>query len=105
MPDLQKLSESLDQQRYAVIGISIDDDSNLIKEFLIQHKIEFTTYQDKESQLTGKLLNIKALPETFIISADGLIIKRLLGERPWDTGSLHQLMKSSLRTDQAQEYQ
>ena len=96
MPGLQELSTTLDQQQYTVIGISVDDDINLIKEFLLQHKIKFSNFQDKDSQMSEKLLSIKALPVTFIVSAEGLIINRITGEQHWDVNFFNSIEQGTL---------
>ncbi|RLA08298.1 MAG: hypothetical protein DRQ59_13985 [Gammaproteobacteria bacterium] len=84
MPHLQKLSEALDQDKFAVIGISVDDDANLVKEFLLQYKIRFINFQDENLEIASRLLGIQAFPETFIVAPSGVIIKRISGEQIWD---------------------
>ncbi len=88
MPHLQKLSEALDQDKFAVIGISVDEDTNLVKEFLLGYKIRFTNFQDKNLEIATRLLGIQAFPETFIVAPSGVIIKRISGEQIWDENFL-----------------
>ena len=88
MPHLQKLSEALDQDKFAVIGISVDDDANLVKEFLLQYKIRFANFQDENLEIATRLLGIQAFPETFIVAPSGVIIKRISGEQIWDENFL-----------------
>jgi len=95
MPDLQKLSIALDQSQFAVIGISVDDDTNLVKEFLLRHKIRFTNFQDEKQKIASQLLNIQAFPETFIVSPTGTIIKRVTGERIWDENMFKNLLRNA----------
>lgn len=79
MPALQNLSASLDAKRYAVIGVSVDSDINLVKEFLIQHKILYPNFLDKSQYIASSLLEIEAYPETIIVSPEGSILKRISG--------------------------
>ena len=58
MPDLQRLTGSLDPERYAVIGVSVDDDINLVREFMLQHQIRFPIFLDMDLQLAAELLGI-----------------------------------------------
>ena len=99
MPDLQKLSETLDQSQFAVIGISVDDDSNLVKEFLLQYKIRFTNFQDENLKVASQLLGIQAFPETFIVSPTGIIIVRITGEQLWDKNFFNDLIDSAYQAD------
>jgi thiol-disulfide isomerase/thioredoxin len=99
MPDLQKLSEALDQSQFAVIGISVDDDTNLVKEFLLHHKIRFINFQDEKLKTASRLLDIQVFPETFIVSPTGTIIKRITGEQAWDEKLFKKLLE---KTDQVE---
>ena len=99
MPDLQKLSETLDQSQFAVIGISVDTDTNLVKEFLIQHRIRFANYQDDNFQIATQLLGIEAFPETFVVSPTGTILKRISGEQFWDENFFKSLLGSTLQLE------
>jgi thiol-disulfide isomerase/thioredoxin len=99
MPDLQKLSETLDQSQFAVIGISVDDDSNLVKEFLLQYQIRFTNFQDENLKVASQLLGIQAFPETFIVSPTGIIIVRITGEQLWDKNFFNDLIDSAYQAD------
>ena len=95
MPDLQKLSDALDQSQFAVIGISVDDDINLIKEFLLRHEIRFINFQDEKLKIASQLLNIQVFPETFIVSPTGTIIKRVTGEQIWDENMFKNLLDNA----------
>jgi thiol-disulfide isomerase/thioredoxin len=77
MPVLQQLSDSLDPERFAVIGVSVDEDSNLVREFMLQYKIRFHNFQDDNFQLASDLLGIQSYPQTFIVSPQGVITRRI----------------------------
>ena len=77
MPALQKLSDSLDPERFVVIGISVDKDRNLIREFILQYGIGFPNFQDDKLRLASDLLGIITFPETFIVSPRGVITRRI----------------------------
>ena len=94
MPDLQKLSDSLDAKRFAVIGVSVDEDSNLVREFLLQYKIKFRNFQDEKSQLASGQLGIKTYPETFIVSPSGVITRRISEAISWDENIIEQLLEA-----------
>lgn len=77
MPALQQLSDSLDPERFAVIGISVDQDPNLIREFMLHYDIRFPVFQDDKLQLASELLLIETFPETFVVSPQGVITRRI----------------------------
>jgi len=94
MPELQQLSNHLDKDRFVVIGVSVDEDKNLMGEFLLQQKIKFTNVQDIDQQLSQKLLGINTYPETFIVSPQGIIERRITGEQSWNSETIHLLLES-----------
>jgi len=94
MPVLQKLSDSLDPEGFAVIGISVDEDRNLIREFLLQYEIRFPNYQDDKLRLASELLGIKTFPETFIVSPRGVITRRISEALPLDFSIIEQSIES-----------
>jgi len=95
MPDLQRLTDSLDPERFAIIGISVDDDINLVREFLLQHKIRFPIFQDADLRLAADLLGIETYPDTFIVSPQGTITKRINGIIRWDQNNIERIFESS----------
>ena len=92
MPSLQKLSESINNERVLVIGVSVDEDRNLMQEFLLQQGIGFTNVQDAQKHLADSLLGIRVYPETFIVSPAGKIVRRVAGEREWNSQQVHDLL-------------
>ncbi len=98
MPALQQLSNELDKNKFLVLGISIDEDKNLMQEFLLQHKIYFNNLHDPKQVLATQQLNIQGYPETFIVSPDGIIIKRITGEQNWNSEKKRAMMKSFYQT-------
>ncbi len=79
MPELQRLSERLDPAKYAVIGISVDRDAHLAREFLIAHDIRFHVRHDPDLRLAKTLLGIDAFPVTFVVSPDAIVVERIDG--------------------------
>ncbi|MBC8210543.1 MAG: TlpA family protein disulfide reductase [Gammaproteobacteria bacterium] len=100
MPALQGLDDAMNRQHFRVIGVSVDEDKNLMREFLIQHQIHFDNYHDAERQLAYETLGIRNYPETFIISPEGLIIMRIVGEQPWNSEAVHSLLERIHKGDQ-----
>lgn len=95
MPDLQRLTDSLDPERYAVIGVSVDDDINLVREFMLQHQIQFPIFQDMDLRLAAESLGIETYPETFIVSPQGTITKRIYGIIQWDQNNIESVFESA----------
>lgn len=85
MPSLDRLSRKLDQDRFAVIGLTVDDDRFLAEEFLLKNNISFTNYLDVQRHIVGDILGVTAFPQTFLISPDRRLLVRVKGWQAWDT--------------------
>ncbi len=84
MPALERLSHSLNPDKFAVVGLSVDHDIHLVQEFMQHHDIHFPMFMDKDHAITQKVLGIASYPQTFLITPDGVLVRRVLGEHNWD---------------------
>ena len=83
MPSLQRLSELFPESDLAVMGITVDDDLNLVREFLLQEKIRFTVLAQTQAAPAAARLGIDAYPTTLLVGRDGRIAAVVTGERNW----------------------
>jgi len=67
MPDLQRLSDALAARGIAVIGVNVDADLNLAREFLLRHGVRFDNFADAGMAYSREALGITALPVTFAL--------------------------------------
>jgi len=86
MPSLERLSRQLDSARFAVVGVTVDDQF-LAEEFLRRHGITFPNHIGERDALERRL-GVRAYPETLLIDADGLIAERVVGSREWDAARI-----------------
>lgn len=84
MPSLEALSKRLDARRFAVVGISTDEDAMLAREFLQQNGITFTNFFDRNGRIV-KQFDLEVYPETFLIGPDGTLVQRVPGMRDWNS--------------------
>lgn len=83
MASLEALSRRYGPHRLAVLGISMDADINLAREFVLQYQLTFPNFTERESERARDLLRVRALPETLVVSADGIVVTRVTGARDW----------------------
>jgi peroxiredoxin len=83
MAGLQRLSEALRPHGVAVLGVTVDADPNLAREFVLRHRLRFTNLSDAGMAYSRDALGIKAFPQTFVVDADGRIRARIVGARDW----------------------
>ena len=95
MPALDRLHRKLDPQRFAVIGLSVDAEGDIAQEFLRERGIGFRSYLDADAALARRVLEIRVYPDTFIISPDGVLLRRIVGERDWDRPDLPEILQEA----------
>jgi hypothetical protein len=83
LEDYRGKHEQLDPDKYAVIGVTVDQDPKAVAHFLQEQNIRFRQFADPQMKLAMSELKIRAFPETLIIAADGQLQRRILGARPW----------------------
>ncbi len=84
LPSLQRLSEKLDSERYAVVGLSTDKDPDFVREFLRDVGVSYPNYLDPGRDTAYGILKIESYPQTLLVRPDGSIAQRIVGARAWD---------------------
>jgi thiol-disulfide isomerase/thioredoxin len=84
MPGLELLQQRL-SGKLKIVALSVDDNSDVVKEFILLNKPSFSVLWDKH-KLSPDKFSIEKYPETFLISPEGILTARFSGARNW--GSL-----------------
>lgn len=95
LPGLDRLRGKLDPARFSVIGLSVDAERDIAQEFLRERGIGFKSYLDADATLAQRVLEIRVYPDTFIISPEGVLLKRIVGERDWDRPGLPAILEEA----------
>jgi len=85
MPSLDRLSNRLDNKKFSVVGLSVDTDDHVVREFLIERKVSFPNYIDPAMEVANQVFGIRAFPSTFVFGPDGRLLEVIEGWREWDT--------------------
>lgn len=101
MPDLERLSQSLDPAHFVVIGLSTDRDALLASEFLAQHRITFTNLFDPDGKVSRQL-GLRVYPETFVIGPNRILLRRLTGLHEWNNPAMIDLLEGLHRAHASQ---
>lgn len=83
MPALQRLAERLAAYPVAVIGISVDEDVNLVREFNLSHRLEFSGFIDAGGREAERVLALGVFPQTFVLDPSGRVVARYVGKQEW----------------------
>ena len=88
MPSLQRFARQLGSDRLELIGLSVDMDEHVVREYLIENKIDFPSFLDRNFATVNGVFGIRVFPSTFFLSPDGTLIKVVEGWRDWDAPEL-----------------
>lgn len=97
MASLQVLSDQLDPAHALVVGLAVDDDPHLIREYLRRAPVRFPIVLQAQPQSAARELEVRALPETLLVDAAGRVISRELGARDWTDATLQARWRLPLR--------
>lgn len=97
LPSLQRLQARLGPERYAVLGLSVDTDADIAQEYLLERGITFENFLDVGAREARRLLGIRAYPDTFIISPEGVLLRSVVGDRAWDDPEIAEAIEAAFR--------
>jgi thiol-disulfide isomerase/thioredoxin len=84
MGSLERLARRYGGKQFNIIGISTDDDANAAYTFIMRSGITFDNYLDNKLMLEN-MLGANTIPLTLLIDAQGRVLKKVRGARPWDS--------------------
>lgn len=79
-----------------VVGVSVDDDANLAREFLLAQGVRFANYSDPGGRAAREVLGVQALPQTFVVRRDGTLVARVAGPRDWAGDEARAMLRGAL---------
>ena len=98
MPAIQKLSETVQDEKFQIIMVNTAEDEDTIFEFLAAIDIELNTLMDVDGLVT-EVWKPRGLPTSFLINPKGEIKYQAIGGREWGnfeyTGFIRRLIAAS----------
>ena len=88
MPSLQTFAAQLGADRLELVGLSVDMDEHVVREYLIENKINFPSFLDRDLSEVNGVLGVRVFPSTFFVAPDGRLVKVIEGWRDWDAPEL-----------------
>lgn len=91
LPSLLELQH--EQPSLAVLAVSIDEDSDAYKRFLIRRHVDLITVRDPD-QTAAKLYRTDMWPETYVIDRQGVIRRKFIGAQDWSSPEVRAYLKN-----------
>lgn len=83
MPVMEKLHQKFKNKNFAMVTINLQESVSQVKQFFKDYKLTFTALLDSDGEV-GAHFRINAIPTTFILDREGIIIGKVFGPRKWD---------------------
>ena len=97
MPSLQRLHDGYGARGLRVVAVSIDDPGQEpgIRAFAREYGLTFEILHDASGAIT-KAYQTTGVPETFVVGADGVIRKKVIGAADWSSPANRALVEQLL---------
>jgi peroxiredoxin len=83
MPSMQRAYQKLGEDDIEILAVNVGENSDAIFTFTADYPVEFPLIMDRTSEIT-MAYGVAGIPATFIVSPQGKIIYKAIGERKWD---------------------
>jgi cytochrome c biogenesis protein CcmG, thiol:disulfide interchange protein DsbE len=91
LPSLEQLHH--DDPKVAILAVSIDEDPENYKNFLVRRRVDLTTVRDPD-QTAARLYGTKMWPESYIIDRQGFIRRKFVGPTDWSSPEIRAFLNS-----------
>ncbi len=103
LPHMRDVAKKFQGEPLIVLSVSLDDDENAWKDFVTKNEMTWMQYRD--GGFTGpiaQLFNVRAIPQTFTIDADGVLQDQHIGDAAIE-GKLKKLIARANEVQAAQK--
>ena len=85
MPSIERLHRRLQGTDFRVVAVSVDvGDRKVVADFVREMGLTFEVLQDRSTAIQ-QIYQTTGVPESFVIDRDGVIVKKEIGDRQWDS--------------------
>lgn len=96
MPAMQELYEKLKDRGFRIAAVSIDEGTvNDVKAFATDLGLTFDILHDKSGAIE-RIYQTTGVPESFLIDRNGTIIRKQIGEHPWNSAANQRIVEELL---------
>jgi peroxiredoxin len=81
---MESVYQKLKNKGFEIVAVNLRESKEQVSAFMTQYKLNFPAVLDARGR-TGARYNVRAIPTTYIISRQGIIVARLEGSINWDS--------------------
>ncbi|MBN1150329.1 TlpA family protein disulfide reductase [candidate division WOR-3 bacterium] len=99
IPHLISLQDDYGDEGLVVIGISVDENANVLPAFITSNKIDYITLHTTNNDFISMVLSPGggAIPQTYVLDSTGKIVKSFVGFSPSMKGEIEAAVESALQ--------
>ena len=97
LPSLERLAAMLEPRAIRLSAIALCDDRFSVREYLAQHAPRLPSVVLSPRMPVVSRLGLAALPQTFLVAADGAVLARWTGAREWDSAGVPEQLERLAR--------
>lgn len=90
LPSLMQMQQDLPNVQ--VLAVSVDEDPEAYRDYLVQHKITLLTVNDPAHH-SSDLYHSYRWPETYVIDQRGVIRRKFIGAQDWTTPEIIEYLR------------
>lgn len=101
MPAMQRLRQKLDGKPFEILAVSLDKDpTQAVPAFANKTGLDlnFPVLQDTNQELAKNSYRTTGVPESFLIDAQGKIVKHVIGSFEWDSPQITQFFEDLIQS-------
>ena len=92
-PSLEKFYSEMKSDGVVVIGVSVDQNGQALREFVKKYHLTYPIARDPDAALSHRYGTFK-FPETYIIGRDGHLAEKIIGMANWVNPNMIAFVKS-----------
>jgi peroxiredoxin len=82
MPEMELVHNLFKDSNFHMMAVSVDANWDSVTKFYKDHSLTLPSYHDPGHQV-ALLYNVRQFPETFLIDANGKVLKHYVGAKRW----------------------
>jgi len=98
MPDMEKLYKGLKDKDFIMLAVDVKESHSTVKKFMDKKKFTFNVLLDEKGKM-GDAFGVRAIPTTYILNKQGLLIGRAMGSRDWNNRASNTLFRALIETE------
>jgi thiol-disulfide isomerase/thioredoxin len=96
MPSMEALYGRYREKGLEILAVNCGESADQVAAFMRNNRLSFPAVLDANGRVSAAY-GIRAIPASFLIDRDGMIVSRVVGSLDWDTPKIHAALEQLLK--------